>query len=152
MENAIFSVPPPTARAALRGDAAHPDLAGEVLFSPYGRGSLVLVRAVGLPVPGFLGLHIHAVGVCDRDGDVPFSTAGGHYDPHGVPHPWHSGDLPSLLVSADGVGLMAVYTDRFRPREVVGRSVILHQMADDFHSQPSGDSGARLACGVIGAL
>lgn len=149
MEHSLFSAPPPAARAFLRGDASHPQLMGEALFSPYGRGTLVLVRMVGLPTPGFLGLHIHEKGDCSTGGDVPFSSAGGHYDPHGVPHPWHSGDLPPLLSTADGSALLVAYTDRFRPQDVVGRSVITHGMPDDLHSQPAGDSGVRIACGVI---
>ncbi len=149
MEQQVFPFPPPVARALLRGDAALPGLMGEVLFSPYGRGTLVTARAVGLPTPGFLGFHIHERGDCSTGGDVPFSGAGGHYDPHGVNHPWHSGDLPPLLSSADGVAVMAVYTDRFRPADVVGRAVVVHGKPDDFRSQPAGDSGRRLACGVI---
>lgn len=145
-------LPHPTAQAILQGDEAHPNLRGEVLFCPYGSGTLVIARVVGLPVPGFLGFHIHAVGSCANGGDTPFSAAGGHYDPRDVPHPWHSGDLPPLLSSVQGTALLEVYTDRFRPEEVVGRSVIVHERADDFHTQPSGDSGARLACGVINAV
>lgn len=142
-------LPRPTARALLQGDEAHSGLRGEVLFCPYGRGTLVIARVVGLPAPGFLGFHIHTGGNCTAGGDIPFSSAGGHYDPHDVPHPWHSGDLPPLLASAQGTALLAVYTDRFRPEEVVGRTVVVHERADDFRSQPAGDSGSRLACGVI---
>lgn len=152
MDDQYFSFPRPVARAALRGGNANPGLSGEVLFSPHGRGTLVVVRALGLPSSQFLGLHIHENGVCDAGGDVPFSTAGGHYDPHHVLHPFHAGDLPPLLASSDGLAVEAVYTDRFRPSDVIGRSVILHSMADDFRSQPAGDSGMRIACGVIQAL
>ena len=141
----------PAARAFLTGDSAHPTLVGEVLFYPYRRGTLLLVRAAGLPGNGFLGFHIHAVGDCCTGGDVPFHCAGGHYDTTGGMHPFHSGDLPVLL-SADGTALMLVYTDRFAPGEVVGRSVIIHGMPDDYRSQPAGDSGGRIACGVIQAL
>lgn len=154
MEESVFSVPTasPTARALLQGDPTHPQLMGEVLFSPYGRGSLVIVRLLGLPTPGFLGFHIHEKGDCSTGGDVPFAQAGGHYDPHGVNHPWHAGDLPPILSLADGVALSAVYTDRFRPADIIGRSVIVHGMTDDLHSQPAGNSGARIACGVIQAI
>lgn len=150
----LFSqaLPYPAARAVLRGDGSNPGLAGEVLFYPYGSGTLVVVRAVGLPTPGFLALHIHNQGDCSTGGDVPFHRAGGHYDTHGRPHPWHSGDLPPLLASDGGAALLAVYSDRFRPEEVVGRAVVIHQQADDFHSQPAGDSGDRLACGAIRAI
>lgn len=149
MENQPFPVPSPVARAILRGDPAHSELMGEALFSPYGQGTLVILRAVGLPPSKFLGLHIHTNGDCSSGGDVPFSSAGGHYDPEGSAHPWHGGDLPSLLSSSSGTALLAVYTDRFRPADVIGRSIVLHEQRDDFHSQPAGDSGARIACGVI---
>lgn len=154
MEDPTLSAPSlfPVARALLRGDPTHPQLMGEALFSPYGRGTLVIVRLVGLPVPGFLGLHIHEKGDCSTGGDVPFAQAGGHYDPHGVPHPWHAGDLPPLLALSDGVALLAVYTDRFRPSDVIGKAIIVHDMPDDFHSQPSGSSGGRIACGVIQSI
>lgn len=152
MDQQVFPAPPPAARAVVRGDAVQPGLAGEVLFSPFGRGSLVIIRLAGMPAPGFFGFHIHERGDCSTGGDVAFSAAGGHYDPHGTAHPWHSGDLPSVLASADGVVVMAVYTDRFRPGDVVGRAVVLHEKPDDFRTQPAGDSGRRLACGVIQAL
>ncbi len=154
MEDPTLSAPfpSPVARALLRGDPTHPQLMGEALFSPYGRGTLVIVRLVGLPAPGFLGFHIHEKGDCSTGGDVPFAQAGGHYDPHGVPHPWHAGDLPPLLALSDGVALLAVYTDRFRPSDVIGKAVIVHDMPDDLHSQPSGNSGGRIACGVIQSI
>lgn len=151
MEEPIY--PPltssPTACALLKGSPAYPQVMGEVLFSPYGRGTLVTARFLGLPAPGFLGLHIHENGNCSTGGDISFAGAGGHYDPHGVSHPWHAGDLPPILSLSDGVALMAVYTDRFQPSDVIDRSVILHSMPDDLHSQPAGNSGARIACGVI---
>ena len=152
MENQFFPFPSPVARALLRGDAAHPQLSGEVLFSPYGQGTLVVVRAIGLPPSRFLGLHIHESGACDPGGTTAFSSAGGHYDPLGTAHPFHSGDLPPLLPSDAGIAVEAVYTDRFRPADVIGCSVIVHDMPDDFRSQPSGDSGMRIACGVIRAI
>lgn len=152
MEDSIFSAPSPAARALLQGDASHSQLMGEALFSPYGRGTLVIVRLIGLPAPGFLGLHIHEKGDCSTGGDVPFAQAGGHYDPHGVSHPWHAGDLPPLLALSDGVALLAVYTDRFQPSDVIGKAIIVHNMPDDLHSQPSGNSGERIACGLIQKL
>jgi len=152
MEDSVFSFPKPSARAVLHGDPVHPALAGEVLFSAYGRGSLILLRVVGMGKPGFFGFHVHEKGVCAPDGDVPFASAGKHYDPHNVPHPWHSGDLPPVLASSDGTAMMVIYTDRFRPTEVIGRSVLIHEMPDDLHSQPAGDSGPRMACGVIRAI
>jgi len=150
MEFLPETLPHPIARAWLAGDAAHPTLRGEVLFHRYGsKGALLVVRASGLPPSAFLALHIHATADCATGGDIPFAHAGGHYDPHGREHPHHSGDLPPLLSSEQGTALLAVYTDRFTPAEVVGRAVVIHEQADDFRSQPSGDSGGRIACGPI---
>lgn len=152
MEDQYFPFPKPVARALLRGDGAHPQLTGEVLLSPYGQGTLVVTRAIGLPPSRFLGLHIHENGLCDPGGAAAFSSAGGHYNPQAAAHPSHAGDLPPLLTSAGGIAVEAVYTDRFRPADVVGRSVVVHGMPDDFRSQPAGDSGMRIACGVIQAI
>lgn len=149
MENQVPGLTAPTASAILRGDPSHSQIMGEATFAPFGRGTLVVVRLLGLPAPGFLGFHIHEKGDCSTGGDVPFSSAGGHYDPHGVTHPWHAGDLPPVLATSDGTALLAVYTDRFSPADVIGRAIILHEMPDDLHSQPAGDSGMRIACGVI---
>lgn len=77
-----------------------------------------------------------------------FADAGGHFNPTGQKHPMHAGDLPQLL-SAGGKAYLAVLTDRFSIRDVIGRSVIIHEQPDDFHTQPAGDSGARIGCGVI---
>ena len=132
MDDSMLCFPPPVARAFLRGDETHPQLTGEVLLAPYGRGTLLLARVVGLFPAG--------------------SSAGGHYDLHGVLHPWHGGDLPPLLSAANGSALLSTYTDRFRPQDVIGRSVVIHSSPDDFSSQPAGNSGGRIACGVIEAF
>lgn len=138
----------PAARALVRGDAAHPELMGEVLFYDYQDGTLLLARMAGLPGDGFFGFHIHESGDCCTGGDIPFHCAGPHYDIGGHTHPSHTGDLPALL-SDGGRAYMVVYTGRFRPSEVMGRSVMVHAGPDDYHSQPAGDSGARIACGPI---
>ena len=141
----------PEAYALLRGDSAHPDLRGEVLFYPYQDGALLAVRVVGLPGDGFFALHIHENGDCCTGGDLPFHCAGGHYNPSNAAHPGHAGDLPVLL-SSGGCAYMVVYTGRFRPDAVLNRAVILHASPDDYRSQPAGDSGGRIACGLIQAI
>lgn len=96
MEEPIY--PPltssPTACALLKGSPAYPQVMGEVLFSPYGRGTLVTARFLGLPAPGFLGLHIHENGNCSTGGDISFAGAGGHYDPMAFPIPGTPGISP----------------------------------------------------------
>ena len=71
----------PAARALLCGSNAHPGLRGEALFYPYQDGTLLLIRALGLPGDGFYACHIHALGDCCTGGDVAFHCAGPHYDP-----------------------------------------------------------------------
>ena len=136
------------ARAQIRGTGLAPRLAGEATFTQKQNGVLVTVRVVGLPFDspsGFFGLHIHDGGSCTgRD----LSDAGGHFDPTGEPHPRHAGDLPPLLACGTEAYL-SVLTDRFLVRDVIGRTVVIHSGADDFHSQPSGRSGEKIACGVI---
>jgi len=108
----------------------------------------LLIRALGLPGDGFYACHIHALGDCCTGGDVAFHCAGPHYDPEGREHPNHAGDLPVLL-SSGGRALSLVYTGRFQPGQVLGRSVVLHALPDDYRSQPTGAAGGRIACGVI---
>ncbi len=139
---------PPAARALLRGDSVHPRIWGEVLFYPFLDGSLVLASLSGLPGDGFYGFHIHETGDCCPGAAPPFQCAGGHWNPAQVPHPGHAGDLPVLLAS-QGIAFSLVYTGRFTPDQAVGRTVIVHDMPDDYRSQPAGDSGSRIACGVI---
>lgn len=78
----------------------------------------------------------------------PFPNTGNHYNPGNVPHPEHAGDLPPLL-SNNGYAWMTFYTGRINVEDVAGRSLVIHSMRDDFTSQPSGDSGDKIGCGVI---
>lgn len=129
----------------------------------------VLVRATVHDLsPGFHGFHIHAVGACTP----PFTSAGGHYNPGAVVHGAHAGDMPSLLVADDGTGQLRFSTDRFGVAELFdtdGSAVIVHALPDNFENIPTryhshtpentlgpdsatlatGDSGARVACGVV---
>ena len=141
----------PALRAVLRGNGDYPGLLGEVLLYPWQEGTLLVTRAAGLPRDGFFALHIHTLGCCRTGGDIPFYCAGGHFDPQQQPHPDHAGDLPVLL-SHRGRAFSVTFTGRFRPEEVLGRSVVLHESPDDYRSQPAGDAGGRIACGVIEAF
>jgi Cu-Zn family superoxide dismutase len=107
------------------------------------------------------GIHFHAVGKCDG-GATAFSTAGGHYNPtsreHGLQNPAgpHAGDAPNLDIGTDGSGHLSFTTDRatLTPGSTSlfdgdGTAIVVHATADDQLSQPSGNSGARVACGVV---
>lgn len=144
----VLTGSPPAARASILGGDANPSLRGEALFYPYQGGSLVLIRALGLPGDGFFACHIHACGDCRSGGDIAFHRAGPHYNPGLRPHPEHAGDLPVLL-ACGGRAFSLNYTGRFRPEQVLGRAVVLHALPDDYRSQPTGRAGGRIACGVI---
>ena len=138
----------PSAIAYIQGGNMAPDLVGEVKFYQKRDFVLVEVRVSGLPVgggSGFFGLHIHEGASCSGES---FSKTGNHYNPTGAPHPRHAGDLPPLLL-CNGGAHMAVKTDRFRVEEIIGRTVVIHSGADDIKSQPSGNAGEKIACGVI---
>lgn len=137
----------PDAVACIRGGSDAPALRGTVRFYAVPGGTLVTADIRGLPEndTGFFAFHIHQGDNC---GGLDFSEAGGHFDPVGQAHPLHAGDLPPLL-SAGGCAFLAVKTARFLPREIIGRTVVIHAGADDFHTQPSGNAGKRIACGVI---
>ncbi len=118
----------------------------------------VNVHARGL-TPGLHGIHLHAAGVCEGPG---FTTALGHINPSGALHGLsnsggpHAGDLPNLRVNAEGVGRLQVITDRVSIGAASlldgnGSALVIHAAWDDQVSQPIGNSGARVACGVIQA-
>lgn len=133
--------------ARIRGSAAASGLSGTVRFYQLPGSVLVEADVTGLPKnqDGFFGFHIHSGGDCSGEG---FPYVGTHYDPKGVPHPQHAGDLPPLL-SRGGRAWMAVKTDRFSVSDVIGRAVLIHEMTDDFHTQPAGNTGSKIGCGVI---
>ena len=122
-------------------------VSGTVKFYQLPGGVLVEADITGLPEnrSGFYGFHIHAGEACKGSG---FAATGSHYDPANRPHPQHAGDLPPLLARR-GRAYLAVVTDRFSLADVVGRTVVIHGQADDFYSQPAGNAGDKIACGVI---
>ena len=137
----------PLACAGICGGEKYPEIKGTVKFYRHCDGVLVVVQVCGLPETdtNFFALHIHEGGDCCG---VDFSNTRGHYNPRGVPHPRHAGDLPPLL-ACRGKAYLAVITDRFKIQEVIGKTVIIHNDPDDFATQPSGNAGAKIACGVI---
>lgn len=142
----------PAAHADISGDSAHPKLRGHVDFFTHKSGTIVISELWGLPYDmspcgaNIFAMHIHSSGNCS--GDMPFSAAGGHYDTTGCPHPAHTGDMPPLFGNR-GYAWQSFYTERFTPGEVIGRAVIIHARRDDFTTQPAGDAGERIGCGVI---
>ncbi|MDX6744596.1 superoxide dismutase family protein [Actinocorallia sp. A-T 12471] len=140
-----------------------------------GGGVRITVEGKGLPA-GYHGLHLHEKGVCDASSKdpatgSPFFSAGAHLDVDGGhDHAHHTGDLPDLLINENGTGAATTVTDRFQPDQLFdadGTSVIIHVLADNQANVPdrykapdgtpgpdpdtlkAGDSGGRLACGII---
>lgn len=137
----------PTAAAYVSGGDAYPGLHGTVRFFQRCDSVLVVADICGLPdsETGFFAFHIHEGGDCQGSG---FPNTGGHYNPGDTGHPNHAGDLPPLL-SANGKAYLAVVTGRFRVDDVMGRTVVIHGGPDDFTTQPAGNAGTKIACGII---
>jgi len=140
----------PDAVAVLQGNAEHPDIVGIVKFYALPEsGLLIAAEITGLPddnpdAPAFFAFHIHEKGDCSNN----FENTGNHYNPDNVPHPEHAGDLPTLL-SNDGYVWTIVYDSYLTIPMILNRSIVIHRHPDDFISQPSGNSGEKIACGVI---
>lgn len=138
----------------ISGSAAYSDIRGVVTFRQTPQGVIVNAEVTGLPVGEgecggrFFGFHIHEGGACTGNESDPFANTQTHYDPQGCTHPFHAGDLPPLL-GASGRALSMCLTDRFTVSDIVGKTVVIHSGPDDFTTQPAGNSGIKIACGVI---
>ena len=138
----------PDAMAQIRGGMEAPQLSGCVQFYQENGCVLIVARISGLPKEsetGFFGLHIHQGESCSG---MDFSGTGSHYNPTNQAHPKHAGDLPPLL-ACQGNAYLSVKTDRFSVEEIIGRTVVIHSDPDDFYTQPAGNAGKKIACGVI---
>ena len=149
-----FTSQMPGAYAIVRSSYAYPNIYGEVRFFQTAYGTLVSAEFFGLPTgssactsPVF-GFHIHSGTQCTGTPADPFSDALTHYNPATCAHPHHAGDLPPLFGN-NGYAFSMFLTNRFSVSEIIGRTVILHSAPDDFTSQPAGNSGSKIACGVI---
>ncbi|WHH61664.1 superoxide dismutase family protein [Petroclostridium sp. X23] len=145
--------------AYVKGGPLAPDLRGTVKFEEAPGGTKVTAEVFGLPPyqPGEgekdpigpHGFHVHEYGNCEvGDPTEPFKAAGDHWNPTNQPHGNHAGDFP-VLFSNNGYAKMCFYTNAFKPQDAIGKSIIIHQNPDDYRTQPAGDAGKRLACGVI---
>lgn len=142
------------ASAQIKGSSEYPKLKGNVKFVQMTNGVLLTVEVWGLPQDkskcsnGIFAFHIHEGGSCTGNSDDPFADTNGHYNPDNCPHPYHAGDLPPLFGN-DGYAYMSVFTNRFTVKEVVGKTVVIHEKYDDFSTQPAGNAGKKIGCGVI---
>ncbi len=150
---------PPDAAAIIKGGPLAPGMEGVVTFKNVPGGVEVCIDIRGLPPyrpaadgqdqVGPHGFHIHESGNCEvGDPNDPFKAAGEHWNPTNQPHGNHAGDFP-VIFSNNGYARMCFFTNKFRVQDVIGKSVVIHQGPDDYRTQPAGNSGKRLACGVI---
>lgn len=130
---------------------------GRAMLTSTPNGVVVDVEVHGLPSETWVAFHIHETGTCDHETD--HESAGDHFNPAGVEHGYlsetgpHAGDMPNQYVPADGI----LRSQTFNPfvsldegeASIIGRALMIHDSADDYSSQPSGDAGDRLACAVI---
>lgn len=137
---------------------------GDAKFSVVGAEVALDFKVEGA-TPGMHGLHIHAMGACGSTTDMagvvtPGGAAGGHWNPEMMMHgsfgtaPHHLGDIGNVTVGADGKGTLTFKTNRWTiatgmANDIVGKAVVFHAMADDGKTDPTGNAGGRVSCGVI---
>lgn len=85
---------------------------------------------------------------CTGNSIDEFADAKTHYNPNNCLHPYHVGDLPPLIEN-NGYSYMSVFLNKFKVKDIIGKVIIIHDMPDDFTTQPSGNSGTKIACGII---
>lgn len=127
---------------------------GTVELSEMQNGTLVVAKLTGLP-EGTHAFHVHETGQCEP----PFESAGGHYNPTGAQHGFgaqagpHAGDMPNIHVPASGELTVEIFNATLSVDDNLldndGAAVVIHEGVDDYETNPAGDAGARIACGVI---
>ena len=144
----------PDAVAVMGGCKENSEIQGTVKLYQSTIGVFVVADIRGLPVSSdacesrIFAFHIHGGADCSGNEEDPFANAGSHYNPGACPHHYHAGDMPPLF-SAGGRALLVCLTDRFDVNEILGKTVIIHDGVDDFTTQPSGNAGKKIACGII---
>ncbi len=158
IQNEIGIPSTPSAKQAIAtiGPASDSSVTGMAIFTQNG-DHITFTVEIQNASPGIHAVHIHENGDCSApDG----KSAGGHWNPTGVAHgkwgegEFHLGDIGNITVGEDGTGSIELTTDLWEigtgsDVDVVGKGIIVHAGADDFISQPSGNAGARIGCGVI---
>jgi len=131
---------------------------GTVTFQQQSGGVMMTASVTGLPPNSTHGFHVHEKGDCSAPDAM---SAGGHFNPAGKPHgqidmpDHHAGDMNNLVADASGNAkasyLLPGVTLDSGPNSLIGRAVVVHKDPDDYKTQPTGNSGARVACGVVAA-
>jgi superoxide dismutase, Cu-Zn family len=145
----------PQARATIEARSGS-NVTGWATFTERSTGGVAVVVHVENAPPGTHGLHVHEKGDCSAP---DASSAGGHFNPGGMPHAGptdmhrHAGDLGNITIESNGTGHLELVTDlltvRPGPNSVVGKAVVFHEKTDDLSTQPTGNAGSRLGCGVV---
>jgi superoxide dismutase, Cu-Zn family len=146
----------PMAKAELHNSQGQ--LVGIATLTEGANGVTIMAHVQNLP-PGYHGFHIHEMGQCQTP---DFKSAGEHFNPQGTEHGLadpkgpHAGDLPNLLVAPDGVGMIVTQAPLVTLKEgknslfhSQGTALVIHSKPDDLRTDPSGEAGDRLACGVV---
>lgn len=142
------------AKAHIKGGKKYPKIDGTVTFKETKDGILITAKINGLPQSKdkcsgrFFGFHIHEGSSCTGNLNDEFANAKSHLNPTNCLHPFHIGDLPTLIEN-NGYAYMVVLINKFKIKDIIGKVVIIHDMPDDFTTQPSGNSGTKIACGKI---
>ena len=162
---ATTTAPAPTTGVSTLRDASGRTVGTATITEAPEGGVRFRVQVTGLP-PGSHGIHVHAVGACDGSTATAFSSAGGHFNPNGKQHGrlnpegWHGGDLPNLVVTAGGSGMLDAISKLLTLNgaqttlfDADGSAIVVHANQDDERTDSGpagpGNSGARIACGVI---
>ncbi len=145
---------PLIAIAEIKGNNKYPNIKGSVIFKKKNDGVIVTAEIFGLPYSDekctseIFAFHIHNGTSCTGNYIDNFANAGTHFNPNNCKHPAHAGDLPPLF-SNNGYAYLSVYTNKFTINDIIGKVIIIHDKPDDFITQPSGNSGNKIACGKI---
>lgn len=145
------------AAAYIYGSKKYPNIRGKAIFNDVPEGTVVSISVHGLPefsrdngkIIGPHGFHIHDGDSCELGTlENPFPRSGEHFNPTNQPHGNHAGDFP-VLFSNNGTAHMDFFTNRIKPWQIIGKTLVIHEAPDDYRTEPSGDSGEKIACGVI---
>ena len=152
LSSPVYAADEPTKAIAVLSSASGSKVTGTVTFTMSGDGVKVVADIAGL-TPGKHGFHVHEFGDCS----APDATsAGSHFNPTNDPHAGHDadkrhmGDLGNIEADAAGKARVDVTDKKIKLDAIIGKAVIVHEKADDLKTQPTGDAGGRVACGVIG--
>ena len=152
--SACQSTGPSTGPSAKLEPRSGSGASGTVAFRESGDTLMITASITGLKPNAEHGFHVHETGDCSA---ADATSAGGHFNPGGTVHghrggAHHAGDLPNIRADANGNARYEAWVKGLAlrgPQGIVGRGIVLHRDPDDYRSQPAGNSGPRIACGVI---